>query len=271
MKKLFVQALVLLLLFFGSWHLLKQINWLGMFPAAKNLGQKAEDKLAILLWENIENTETSISTPAIQKPLDKLLEEICKSNQLPSSELSIHIIQKNQVNAFAFPGGHIVLYSELIKQSDTPEALAGVIAHELAHIQLRHVTQKLIKEIGLSVLVAAGTGSSTAGNIISEAIHTLSSTAFDRAMERQADLQAVTYLMNAGVDGEAFAHFLEKLAQIENENKKQRYPSWLSTHHDSKERASYIRAHGSKRSSSGSKSIMDKSTWESLQRKLENY
>ena len=74
--------------------------------------------------------------------------------------------------------------------------LSGVIAHELAHIEKKHVIKKLTREIGLSVLVSVISGQSDPG-VISQIAKTLSSSAFDRKMEKEADMVGVQYLLNA--------------------------------------------------------------------------
>ena len=64
-----------------------------------------------------------------------------------------------EVNAFALPNGHLVIYSGLILNSDNQEQFSGVICHEIAHIRLKHVIKKLIKELGFSVIISMTTGS----------------------------------------------------------------------------------------------------------------
>ena len=76
----------------------------------------------------------------------------------------------------------------------------------MAHCELNHVMKKLIKEIGLGVLISITTNGN--GDMLREALKVLSSTAFDRDLEREADIKAVEYLNNTGVSAEPFANFL---------------------------------------------------------------
>ncbi|MDV7392607.1 M48 family metallopeptidase, partial [Arthrospira platensis SPKY1] len=119
-----------------------------------------------------------------------------------------------------------------------PEQVAGVIAHELAHIQKGHVMQKLVKEIGVSLLISATTGD-VGGEVLKRTARTLSSTAFDRAMEWEADEVGVEYLFNSAIDPSHLADFFEELALSEPEMVK--YFTWMSTHPDTQERADRIR------------------------------
>ena len=80
-------------------------------------------------------------------------------------------------NAFALPGGHLVLYTGLINASDNFEEVTGVIGHELAHIELNHVMKRLVREIGLSALISMTTGESNP-QVVLETAKLLSSSAF---------------------------------------------------------------------------------------------
>ena len=124
--------------------------------------------------------------------------------------------------------------------------------------------KKLVKEVGLSVLISMTTGN-RGSEVIKETVKTLSSSAFDRNLEKEADIEAVDYLMKAKINPEPFANFLYKLSDKENEATK--YLTWISTHPDSKERAEYIIEY------SGDKkiayeAILKSETWDKLKEKL---
>jgi predicted Zn-dependent protease len=131
----------------------------------------------------------------------------------------------------------LIIYSGLILNSDNQEELSGVICHEIAHIELDHVMKKLVKEIGLSVLISITTGNS-GSEMVKETAKMLSSSAFDRRLEKEADIKAVEYLVNAKINPEPFANFFYKLSNKKDEQKE--YLTWFGTHPDSKERAEYI-------------------------------
>ena len=67
-------------------------------------------------------------------------------------DYKIKILDNPQVNAFAIPGGRIYIYKGLISFCDTPEQFAAVLAHEMGHVEKRHVVSKLIKEFSLTIL-----------------------------------------------------------------------------------------------------------------------
>jgi predicted Zn-dependent protease len=123
----------------------------------------------------------------------------------------------------------------LIQESKNPEQLTGVLAHEIAHIQLRHVMGKLTREVGAAVLLGITTGTADSG-LLAEMIANLSSKAFDREMEREADLKAVEYLVKAQIDARPFAEFLFSTEENHTESPLR----WLSTHPSSRERQEYV-------------------------------
>jgi predicted Zn-dependent protease len=111
-----------------------------------------------------------------------------------------------------------------------------VIAHEIAHIESGHVVKKLGKEIGLSVILNLTLGD-IGGEVVRNALSTITSTAYDRSLEKEADLKAVDYLFAAKMNPTYLASFLEKL---DKQSQTPEVLQWVSTHPDSKERVRYI-------------------------------
>ncbi len=265
MKKTIVQGVLSVLLFFATWIALKQIDWIKVFKV-QQATDKTEQKLGELFWNVIEKSEKEIKNTHVVNSIDSLVSHICKANKIERGKFKIHVLQKDDINAFALPNGHLVVYSGLILNSDNQEELTGVICHEMAHIELNHVMKKLVKEIGLSVLISMTTGNGGAEGI-KEAAKILSSSAFDRSLEKQADIKAVEYMVNANVNPEPLADFLYKLADSEHEATK--YLTWISTHPDSKERAGYIIEY-SKGKLTDYKSILSDETWTKLKEKVKD-
>jgi predicted Zn-dependent protease len=197
---------------------------------------KTEEKLSEMILESIEKSNPKITSSDVVPFLDSLKKEICSSNNLVADSIKLHLIKNPDVNAFAFPGNNVVLFTGLIAYSKTAEELSGVIAHEIAHIEKNHVQEKLIKEIGLSMLLVLASGDA-GPEILAETVHSLSSSAFDRGQEADADATAVEYLANAKMDPKHFSNFLFRLSR---DNRMPEELVWLSTHPDSKERAADI-------------------------------
>jgi predicted Zn-dependent protease len=236
MKKAILQGIISILFFFGTWFVLTKIDWVTVLKVQK-VTDKTEEKLGELFWDIFQQTEKENKNPFVVNSIDSIVTQICTANNIDREFIKVHILTKDDINAFALPNGHLIVYSGLIINSDNQQELSGVICHEIAHINLNHVMKKLVKEIGLSVLISMTTGNGGA-EIVKETAKMLSSSAFDRSLEKEADIKAVDYLVKARINPEPFADFLFKLSETENEATQ--YLTWMSTHPDSKERAEYI-------------------------------
>ncbi len=234
-NKTLIQGLVILVAFFTLWFGLSRLDFVKFFEIKKHT-TTAEHKIGDMIWNQIHDTETVITNDSIVKTLDKLILPICKANHIVRDSLKIHIVQKDEVNAFALPNNHLVVYTGLITDCKKQEALQGVLGHEIAHIENNHVMKKLSKEVGLSVLLSATAGDK-GGAIVKEIFKTLSSTAYDRSLEKEADMQSVNYLLKANISPEPLADFMYVMAQ---EQKTPKALTWISTHPECEERAKYI-------------------------------
>lgn len=235
MKRVVNQFTVVLILFLGIYFFAKQIDWIKLFQI-NQISDITDAKLGDILWYSTKNDEHVINDNFTCDSVDSLLCEICIKNDIRRDKIKLHILKKDQVNAFALPGNHIVIHSGLIKEAQNQEELIGVICHELAHIQLSHIRKKLVKEFGLSILlsIVSGTGDSSMIGLI---VKHLTSSSFDREYEKEADLKAVEYMRIANVNIKPFADFLYRLSE-EIENIK--FSEIINTHPNSKSRARYI-------------------------------
>lgn len=264
MKKIIWESVITICIFVVIWFGFSQIDWINIFKI-NELNSKTEEKLGELTWNYFAVSEDEINNEEIKQTIDSLVNHIAIANGIDIDKLKIHILNTSEINAFALPDGHLVLNSQLILESKNQEELSGVISHELAHIQLDHINEKLTKEIGLTVLISAISGGNN--HIIGKIAHTLSSTAFDRKNEEEADLTAVIYLENANINPIPFADFLNRLSE---NNSSSDFETWISTHPDSKERAKSIFKKIDK-SKNNYTHVIDHSTWEKLQEQLSNY
>ncbi|MEO7174246.1 MAG: M48 family metallopeptidase [Saprospiraceae bacterium] len=265
MKKVFAQALLLIALFLASWFAFQQIDWMKIFHV-EQATKKTEEKLGDLFWDLIQKTEKVNHNKFVERSLDSLVSRICTANDIARENIKIHVIEKDDVNAFAFPGGHLIIYTGLILSAENEAELCGVICHEMAHIERNHVMKKMVKELGLSVLISMTSGNS-GSELPRKAVSMLSSSAFDRKLEHEADQFAVDYLIKAQIPTEPFAEFLYKLA--EKDNAINGYLSWIGTHPEPKERAEFILDYG-KGKPEKAESILSKGNWDKIQDELKN-
>lgn len=263
-KRAIIQFLVLVVLFAGAYFGLSRINWVSVFKI-KETANSTEQKLGEVYWDLFKSTEQEIIKPSIKNKLDSLVTFVCQKNKIDRSKIKLHLLQKDEINAFTLPDNYLVVYSGLITSSENEAELLGVLCHELAHIEKNHVMKKLVKEAGLSLLISITTGNA-GGQVITETAKVLSSTAYDRELEREADITSVDFLLKAGIDPEPFANFLYRLSESEKNTPKQAF--WISTHPDSKERAESIVAY-IKGKKIRKNSILSNSSWTKLKTDLE--
>ena len=142
-----------------------------------------------------------------------------------AGELNIRVVDIDIVNAAALPGGNIVIFRGLLAKADGPDEVAGVLAHEIAHVRNRHVTEVMLRQFGVGLLVAT-LGGSTGGNV--ESILSLS---YGRSAEREADAGAIAALADANISPRPTALFFGKLAKLEGEfGEFDQALAYLSTH-----------------------------------------
>ncbi|RFC53577.1 M48 family metalloprotease [Brumimicrobium aurantiacum] len=139
----------------------------------------------------------------------------------------------NTKNAFCTPGGYIYVYTGLIKYLDSEEQLAGVLAHEIGHADLRHSTRQMTKLYGVDVLLNIIAGDRA---LIKDLTSSIVGLKFSRTHETEADKASVTYLCPTDYAAAGGAKFFEK---IEAEGGAST-PEWLSTHPSPANRIEYF-------------------------------
>ena len=240
MKKLVLQGFVLLVLFVGVWFGLSQINWMKLFKI-NTVIEEVPEKLGEMYWKFFQEHQVEVLDSTIVQPIDSLIKHICTSNGIDPTKIKLHILSVNEINAFSLPDRHLVIYTGLLNATKTEDQLCGVISHEIAHMERNHVMKKLIREIGLSTLLSSTTGGYN-GEFILESAKILTSTAYDREWENEADLKAVQYLQNAHINVKGLSQILEVIAASDSD------PShsltWLSSHPDTWERIRLIQKLG---------------------------
>lgn len=235
MKKLIVLLLFIVLAFGGCYYVYSKINWSGLF-GVKKITENLDEQLGDVFWKSYSAEMVEVKDMKIVEPIQQMVSNICSDNNIAPSSINVHVVENKEINAFAMPGRHLVVHTGLIDFADHQEEIAGVIAHEIAHIESGHVVKKLGKEIGLSILMNLTLGD-IGGEVVRNALSTITSTAYDRSLEKEADLKAVDYMIGAKMNPTYLASFLEKL---DKQSQTPEVLQWVSTHPDSKERVRYI-------------------------------
>ncbi|MBP6303125.1 MAG: M48 family metallopeptidase [Bacteroidia bacterium] len=262
MKKIIFQLLILSGVFLACWFLLSNIDWRNIF-GTEEMSENTEKKLGDIYWDYFDSHEQIVKDPYVTKCMDSLLIRISTSNAIDKEKIKLHVVESDEVNAFALPDNHLVVYTGLIKECSDETELCGVMCHEIAHLELNHIMRKLVKEVGLSMLISMAGGNSSS-EIIREAVKLLSSSAYDRKLEKEADINAVDYLIKADINPEGFANFLYTLSLDKTSVEKS--VNWINTHPDSEERSKYI-LDKAKNSKIKYMQVLKNDTWDELKEK----
>lgn len=176
-------------------------------------------------WE-VELGQIGFSQISTQQPLmdlkvsDPLLLPLVTPllGGLPAQNYEYHfyISSSTDVNAFALPGGIIVINAGLIKLAASPEEMLGVVGHEIAHVRERHSLKSMISAAGTYTILAALFGDATGVlAIITDLAPLLVTQGYSRQYEEDADEQAIGYLQHAGIDPIGLPNFFERLLRHE--------------------------------------------------------
>lgn len=192
-----------------------------------------------------------------QEAMDKLVNRIRQGLDDPRFDYQV-TIASGPLNAFAAPGGQIVVFEELIALTETPEELAGVLAHEIQHVELRHVTRSLFRNMTVTAVIAAIGGDQTTfqgGALFANLAHA-------RGDEEAADIAGFTTLQAAQVDASGMASMFEKLAKKTGRTDDE--SSYFQTHPSPRARA--IRLAGLLEEGAETTPILTPQEWRKLRR-----
>ncbi len=137
------------------------------------------------------------ANPEAYAYVEGMLAEILKSDEInyrSEFKWQVRIINANVMNAFAAPGGYLYFYTGIMKYLNTGAALAGVMAHEVAHADRRHSTETMTKAYGFSVLLNVVLGKGSGASILKDLASGAANLKFSRTHEYEADEYSVKYL-----------------------------------------------------------------------------
>lgn len=137
----------------------------------------------------------------------------------------VDVLDTPLVNAVALPGGRILLFRGVLEKADSADEVAGVLAHEMQHVNERHGMQALVRSFGVSMLADMMFGGGMMGDISSMFMMT----SYSRDAETAADQGAITTLRGAGIGTAGMARFFARLKEQESESAFA-LPELLSTH-----------------------------------------
>ncbi|AQR74239.1 M48 family metallopeptidase [Sphingomonas sp. LM7] len=170
--------------------------------------------------------------------------------------VDLRVVDVPMVNAVTLPGGHVVLFSGLLKQASSPDEVAGVLAHELGHVENRDVLESLVRQLGLSVVLGGLDGN------VGGYTNALLSASYSRGAETRADAFAIDALRQAQVSPHATAAFFQRLSKSEIKVKgADALLGYMASHPMSSERERRFAASAGK---AGYTPVLDGAQWQAL-------
>jgi Zn-dependent protease with chaperone function len=153
--------------------------------------------------------------------------------------IRITVVKGDMVNAFALPGGHIVIYSGLLNRLQTYPELASLLGHEFIHINNRHSTRAIFRQMGSRVFLSLLFGNfGSVTSVLIDNAERFKSLKYSRSLEREADLEGLELLKKRKIHPQGFAVMLQRLKDSATRSV---LPEFLESHPDINSRIRYIR------------------------------
>lgn len=229
MKKVLLQFCLSVTLFVALLFCANQVKWMNIMGLRPNIIIEKETEV---LWKVASFQFHEIDNESIVAPVDSILTRLCEANNINRERIKLHVCRTTDVNAFATVGGHMMVFTGLIRECRNEQELAGVIAHELAHVKLGHVKSGAQIQLALAALTVLVTQGNDGG--LASTVSNLLSNAITRKSESQADMEGVRMMERADLEPENMANFLERMLSVG-------FLEFLSDHPDSEKRAAEIR------------------------------
>jgi len=206
------------------WQGNNTIAWL-----AGHIPLSAEKQLGDLALAQVRSQGGLLEKGAAQQTVQEIGQRLTAGSRYQYRWL---VKQDDSVNAFAMPGGIVVVHTGLLRQAADPGELAGVLAHEVQHVEQRHSLRQMISSLGWGALVGVTLGDISA--VAAMVAHQAGTLYFSRDMEEEADRLGLYALQRAQIRPDGMLSFFQKL------DKETAAPGWLSSHPQTAVRAQGI-------------------------------
>ena len=242
-NKLMAKIITILFLLFSQTAIAQDLNLpdLGN-PADAVLSKNDEAQLGRSIMRQIRASGTVVEDPQINEYISEIGHRIASHINESERDFTFFVIDDDSINAFALPGGYIGIHSGLLKATRSEDELAGVMAHEIAHVTQRHIARALAagkKQSLLSTAIMLGAVIAGASGAGSDAVQGAMAVAqgtqiqqqinFTRENEYEADRIGISALARAGFDPRGMASFFEVMSGS-NTLGSMRVPEFLKTH-----------------------------------------
>ncbi|NNC76600.1 MAG: M48 family metallopeptidase [Woeseiaceae bacterium] len=212
-------------------------------PADAVLSKSDEQRFGRSIMAQIRKSGAVVEDPLVNEYINDIGFKIAAQANDGSHNFNFFVVDDHRINAFALPGGHIGVHSGLLEATRNEAELAGVLAHEIAHVTQRHIARAihanqrqgiLTTALMLGALVAGVAGGSSdavqAGMAVAQGTAAQSQINFTRSNEHEADRLGIGALHDAGFDPHGMASFFEVMSRLQPASPELRAPEFLRTH-----------------------------------------
>jgi predicted Zn-dependent protease len=243
----------------------------GIPGAASLLASKVpiswEEHLGQATVEKMAPPEKRCPDPNLNQFMDEMIATLTAPLSRNPYIFRVIVVDNPRVNAFAAPGGYIIIFRGLLQRTQTPEELAGVLGHELQHILHRHPTRALLQQASIGILLVALTGDvKGAMSFGLEGARILGTLRYSRELEEMADHEGMNMLLASGVDPMGMITFFQKMSQ--DGEKSPEILTYLSSHPNPESRIAHLKLLA-RRSRRSSVPLLQGYNWEEVRRACE--
>lgn len=200
---------------------------------ADKVEPETERQLGDAVWEAMSDGMNEDTTAS------RLLNEFFSTLNVTSDyRIRISVVKDNVMNAFALPGGRIVVYSALLDRITSYPELAALLSHEFTHVNNRHATKSIFRRMGSKVFISLLFG--RMGSVTSVLVNhadDLKSLTYSRNLEKEADLNGLELLTSRKIDARGFTDLFRHLKAASPASS---LPEFLESHPDIDNRLAYI-------------------------------
>lgn len=215
---------------------------------AKKIPVEWEQKLGDSAIAQYQFGKQMLEDKEAERLLKPLVDPLVTALDQSRYQYHFNIVNEGSLNAFALPGGQVVIHSELILRADSAEELLGVLAHEIQHVEQQHGLRNVIGTTGIYMIASAVFGDASGVlAVLSSAAPLLLNQSYSRGFETEADVKGFALLQKANINPSGLASFfekmvaeekqqLEKVVDKENQELARKALQFLSTHPASEDR-----------------------------------
>lgn len=190
-----------------------------------------EESLGRKIVEQLAPETQQCRDPNRLRKIDEVVQTLAATHPSSPYRITLSVVDNPGINAFAAPGGQLVILRGLLEQTTSAEQLAGVLAHELQHVYLRHSTRAILEQTAGTLLLTAVSGDLSGGLAWGlQGAQTMGSLHYSRTHEEEADIKGLRMMQAAHLDPAAVIAFYGTLQKSEQDHAGP--PDFLSTHPD---------------------------------------